>query len=105
MLSALDIPTTPSELPGVYDGEWKGSGEVFQSVCPATGEVLAHVKSVSVTITCLNDAGGLSSRLFCYVIPVTTLPPTGIASGTPWRAREDERSICLFQKYTRAKER
>ncbi len=47
VLSALDIPTTPIELPGVYDGEWKGSGEVFQSVCPATGEVLAHVKSVS----------------------------------------------------------
>ena len=46
MLSALDIPTTPTELPGVYDGEWKGSGDVFQSVCPATGEVLANVKSV-----------------------------------------------------------
>ena len=50
VLSALDIPTTPAELPGVYDGEWKGSGEVFQSVCPATGEVLAHVKSVSYNI-------------------------------------------------------
>ncbi|KAF8497571.1 NAD-aldehyde dehydrogenase [Russula emetica] len=47
VLNALDIPTTPTELPGVYDGEWKGSGEVFQSVCPATGEVLAHVKSAS----------------------------------------------------------
>ena len=46
MLGVLDIPTTPTELPGVYDGEWKGSGEVFQSVCPATGEVLANVKSV-----------------------------------------------------------
>jgi aldehyde dehydrogenase family 7 protein A1 len=46
VLGALDIPTTPTELPGVYDGEWKGSGEVFQSVCPATGEVLANVKSV-----------------------------------------------------------
>ena len=46
MLGALDIPTTPTELPGVYDGEWKGSGDVFQSVCPATGEVLANVKSV-----------------------------------------------------------
>lgn len=50
VLSALDIPTTPTELPGVYDGEWKGSGEIFQSVCPATGEVLAHVKSVSYNI-------------------------------------------------------
>ncbi|KAH9996296.1 Aldehyde/histidinol dehydrogenase [Russula vinacea] len=45
--NALDIPTTPIDLPGVYDGEWKGSGEVFQSVCPATGEVLANVKSAS----------------------------------------------------------
>jgi aldehyde dehydrogenase family 7 protein A1 len=50
VLSALDIPTTPIELPGIYDGEWKGSGEVFQSVCPATGEVLANVKSVSCNI-------------------------------------------------------
>ena len=46
MLGALDIPTTPTELPGVYDGEWKGSGDILRSVCPTTGEVLAHVKSV-----------------------------------------------------------
>ena len=50
VLGALDIPTTPIELSGVYDGEWKGSGDVFQSVCPATGEVLAHVKSVSLCV-------------------------------------------------------
>jgi len=47
VLSALDIPTTPVELPGVYDGEWKGSGDVLQSVCPATGEILANVRSAS----------------------------------------------------------
>ncbi|KAH9077643.1 NAD-aldehyde dehydrogenase [Lactarius deliciosus] len=47
VLGALDIPTTPTELPGVYDGEWKGSGDILQSVCPTTGEVLAHVKSAS----------------------------------------------------------
>jgi aldehyde dehydrogenase family 7 protein A1 len=46
VLGALDIPTTPTELPGVYDGEWKGSGDILQSVCPTTGEVLAHVKTV-----------------------------------------------------------
>jgi hypothetical protein len=48
--AALDIPTTttPIELPGVYDGEWKGTGDTFQSVCPTTGEVLAHVKSVNI---------------------------------------------------------
>ncbi|KAH9974235.1 NAD-aldehyde dehydrogenase [Lactifluus volemus] len=50
--AALDIPTTtttttPIELPGVYDGEWKGTGDAFESVCPTTGEVLAHVKSAS----------------------------------------------------------
>ena len=48
MLSALDI-RTETELPGVYDGEWTGSGEFFESVCPTTGEVLARVKSVSVS--------------------------------------------------------
>lgn len=31
----------------MYDGQWKGSGEVFESVCPTTGEVLARVKSAS----------------------------------------------------------
>ena len=42
-----------------------------------------------------------------YVIPtlITPLRPTGITSGTPWRTGEDERSIRLFQKYTRAQER
>ncbi|TFY63742.1 hypothetical protein EVG20_g6186 [Dentipellis fragilis] len=47
ILSALDIPTDPIELDGVYDGEWKGSGDVLESICPATGEVLARVKSAS----------------------------------------------------------
>jgi aldehyde dehydrogenase family 7 protein A1 len=51
VLGALDIPTTPTELPGVYDGEWKGSGDILQSVCPTTGEVLAHVKSVRCCIS------------------------------------------------------
>lgn len=46
ILSTLGIPTT-SELSGVYDGQWRGSGEVFESVCPTTGEILARVKSVS----------------------------------------------------------
>ena len=46
ILSALNIPTA-GEISGVYDGEWKGSGEVVESVCPTTGEVLAHVKTAS----------------------------------------------------------
>lgn len=47
ILSSLDISTS-KELPGVYDGQWKGSGDVFESVCPTTGEILARVQSVSV---------------------------------------------------------
>lgn len=47
VLSALDI-RTETELLGVYDGEWAGSGDLLESVCPTTGEVLARVKSVSV---------------------------------------------------------
>ena len=46
ILQALDIPAN-EELPGVYDGSWKGSGDVLESVCPTTGEVIAKVRSVS----------------------------------------------------------
>ncbi|EKM57079.1 uncharacterized protein PHACADRAFT_119267 [Phanerochaete carnosa HHB-10118-sp] len=46
VLGALDIPTA-REVPGVYDGAWSGSGEVFESVCPTTGEVLARVQGAS----------------------------------------------------------
>ena len=55
VLSALDI-RTETELPGVYDGEWTGSGEVFESVCPTTGEVLARVKSVCPILLSAEDA-------------------------------------------------
>lgn len=49
VLNALDLPASDAaELPGVYDGAWGGSGELFESVCPATGEVLARVRSVRV---------------------------------------------------------
>ncbi|KAJ3483491.1 hypothetical protein NLI96_g6275 [Meripilus lineatus] len=46
ILGALDIPID-TEIPGVYDGSWKGSGEILESVCPTTGEVLARVQSAS----------------------------------------------------------
>ncbi|KAH7882968.1 NAD-aldehyde dehydrogenase [Phlebopus sp. FC_14] len=46
ILNALDIPSA-SELPGVYDGQWGGSGAILESVCPATGEVLARVQSAT----------------------------------------------------------
>ncbi|KAJ6612770.1 NAD-aldehyde dehydrogenase [Mycena sp. CBHHK59/15] len=46
ILSSLDIPTA-GEVCGVYDGEWKGSGDLISSVCPTTGEILARVKTAS----------------------------------------------------------
>ncbi|KAH8097086.1 NAD-aldehyde dehydrogenase [Cristinia sonorae] len=46
ILSALDIPTN-QEVPGVYDGTWGGTGDILESVCPTTGEVLARVQSAS----------------------------------------------------------
>jgi aldehyde dehydrogenase family 7 protein A1 len=64
VLGALDIPTTPTELPGVYDGEWKGSGDILQSVCPTTGEVLAHVKSASPSE--LHDALERTREAYVY---------------------------------------
>ncbi|KAI6015197.1 NAD-aldehyde dehydrogenase [Pisolithus orientalis] len=46
ILGALDIPNS-YEVPGVYDGRWKGSGKTLESVCPTTGEVLARVRSAT----------------------------------------------------------
>ncbi|KAL0946144.1 hypothetical protein HGRIS_012409 [Hohenbuehelia grisea] len=46
ILNSLGVSTT-TEVSGVYDGEWRGSGDVFESKCPATGEVLARVKSAT----------------------------------------------------------
>jgi len=46
VLSALDLPID-SVIPGVYDGQWKGSGEVVESKCPATGEVIGRIRTVS----------------------------------------------------------
>ncbi|KAF8830304.1 hypothetical protein HHX47_DHR2000699 [Lentinula edodes] len=48
ILSALNIPLN-KELSGVYDGQWKGSGEVIESVCPTTGEVLARIRTDNFT--------------------------------------------------------
>lgn len=45
ILGALDIPLA-TEVPGVYDGRWGGTGDILESVCPTTGEVLARVQSV-----------------------------------------------------------
>ena len=45
VLNALDLPTN-AEIPGVYDGTWGGSGDLLESKCPTTGEVLGRVKTV-----------------------------------------------------------
>ena len=49
VLNALEIQTS-KEIPGVYDGSWTGTGEVLESVCPTTGEVLARVQGVGLYI-------------------------------------------------------
>ena len=46
VLASLDISTT-HEISGVYDGEWRGSGDLVSSTCPTTGEVLARVKTAT----------------------------------------------------------
>ncbi|OCF33620.1 aldehyde dehydrogenase family 7 member A1 [Kwoniella heveanensis BCC8398] len=51
VLSALNLPTDGAEIPGVFDGQWKGSGEEILSKCPATGEVLGRVRSASPSET------------------------------------------------------
>lgn len=51
VLSALNIPVdNTAPIPGVFDGQWKGSGEELVSKCPATGEILARVRGVSQRI-------------------------------------------------------
>lgn len=55
VLSAVGIPAD-GELPGVYHGEWVGSGDILESVCPATGEVLARVRSVGTLHTLWNNS-------------------------------------------------
>jgi len=46
VLQSLGLSTS-GELNGVYDGQWKGSGEIIHSICPTTGEILAHVRTAS----------------------------------------------------------
>ena len=46
VLQALGLPTS-GELYGVYDGQWKGSGETTQSICPTTGELLGTVRTAN----------------------------------------------------------
>ncbi|KAJ8921584.1 hypothetical protein NQ315_010489 [Exocentrus adspersus] len=34
---------------GVFDGTWKGSGKIVQSICPSNGKVIAEVKQGNLT--------------------------------------------------------
>ncbi|KIJ47500.1 hypothetical protein M422DRAFT_248921 [Sphaerobolus stellatus SS14] len=45
ILSSLDLLDTRNDIPGVFDGEWKGKGEVLESICPSTREVLARIRT------------------------------------------------------------
>lgn len=48
VLQAVGLPTDGSSIPGVYDGSWGGSGEIIETLCPATGEVIGRVQTVSL---------------------------------------------------------
>ncbi|WVR09739.1 hypothetical protein IAU60_006815 [Kwoniella sp. DSM 27419] len=62
VLSALGLPTDNTQtIDGVFDGEWKGSGEIIESKCPATGEVLARIRSASVQETKAAIAASLAA--------------------------------------------
>ncbi|KAK8850381.1 hypothetical protein IAR55_004299 [Kwoniella newhampshirensis] len=52
VLSALDLPTdTSSPISGVFDGQWRGSGDELVSRCPATGEILGRIKTATMSET------------------------------------------------------
>ena len=54
VLSSLDIPTSgKTAVAGVFNGTWGGSGKPLKSICPSTGEVLAHVSTVSNSESCI----------------------------------------------------
>ncbi|KAF9445041.1 NAD-aldehyde dehydrogenase [Macrolepiota fuliginosa MF-IS2] len=46
ILSALGI-SPEGEIHGVYDGQWRGSGEIMTSTCPTTGEELARIRTAT----------------------------------------------------------
>ncbi|GAA5844942.1 hypothetical protein JCM5353_004702 [Sporobolomyces roseus] len=47
VLSSLNIPTDGSDIPGVFNTRWTGSGPIQQSIDVATGEVLGNVKTAT----------------------------------------------------------
>nr|XP_031860229.1 uncharacterized protein CI109_004361 [Kwoniella shandongensis]KAA5527301.1 hypothetical protein CI109_004361 [Kwoniella shandongensis] len=70
VLSALDLPTDTSvAIPGVFDGEWKGSGEELISKCPATGEVLGRIKTGTISETNATISASLSASRIIRRMP------------------------------------
>lgn len=61
ILSSVGISTT-DEISGVYDGDWRGSGDILTSTCPTTGETLARVRTASPEE--LHDALGRSREAY-----------------------------------------
>jgi len=59
VLSAVDLPISGEEIPGLYDGQWRGTGDAVKSICPTTGEVLASVTTVRATIRTSSAVGVL----------------------------------------------
>jgi aldehyde dehydrogenase family 7 protein A1 len=51
VLQAAGLPTDGSTIPGVYDGAWGGSGEIIETLCPATGEVIGRVQTATADET------------------------------------------------------
>lgn len=49
VLSALNLPTDDQPIAGVFDGQWSGTGDVLESRCPATGEIIGRVRGVSLS--------------------------------------------------------
>ncbi|GMK54485.1 hypothetical protein CspeluHIS016_0110710 [Cutaneotrichosporon spelunceum] len=47
VLKAAGLPTDGSIIPGVYDGAWGGSGEIIETLCPTTGEVIGRVQTAT----------------------------------------------------------
>ncbi|BEI85562.1 hypothetical protein CcaverHIS002_0509630 [Cutaneotrichosporon cavernicola] len=47
VLKAAGLPTDGSTIPGVYDGTWGGSGEIIETLCPATGEMIGRVQTAT----------------------------------------------------------
>ncbi|KAF8892942.1 NAD-aldehyde dehydrogenase [Infundibulicybe gibba] len=64
ILSSLGISTT-EEIPGLYDGEWRGSGDIITSICPTTGEILARVKTA--TPQELHEALGRTREAYTFL--------------------------------------